>query len=98
MIELTQTDDGILLPVHAQPNARQDGIVGMHDGRLKVAVTQAPEKDKANKQFARVIAAALGLKRSQVTLLRGQTSSSKTFVISGLSSTELQARIAASLQ
>ncbi len=71
--------------------------MGIHDGRLKVAVTPGPEKGKANKQLTRVIAAALGLKRSQVTLIRGQISSQKTFLVSGLSVAELQARIAASI-
>lgn len=98
MIELTNSAAGVLLPVHAQPNARQDGIVGIHDGRLKVAVTQAPEKGKANKQFIRVIATALGLKRSQIELVKGQTSSTKTFAVSGISQAELQSRIATILK
>lgn len=94
MIQLISSDEGILLPVHAQPNARQDGIVGIHDGRLKVAVTESPEKGKANKQFTRVLASALGLKRSQIVLVKGHTSSTKTFAIKGVSCPELHARIA----
>lgn len=98
MIELTSLDDGVWLPVQAQPNARQDGVVGVHNGRLKVAVTQAPEKGKANKAIIRVLAKWLDIKKSQVTLHRGQTSSQKAFVISGISRKELRERIAQGLE
>jgi len=68
VIDLVQTERGILLPVKAQAGARKNGITGQHDGALKVSVTQAPEKGKANKALAKVIAVELGLKNSQVEL------------------------------
>ena len=37
MIELRATPDGVLLPVHAQPGARRERIVGEHGGRLGIA-------------------------------------------------------------
>ena len=47
-IELTTTADGVILPVQAQPRAKRSEIVGEHNGRVKVAVTEVPEKGKAN--------------------------------------------------
>ncbi len=92
-IELTAQGAGVLLPVQAQPRARRNGVVGEHAGALKVAVTQAPEKGKANDALVKVIAEALSLKRSQIELLSGDTSTRKTFLIHGLSPAELSVKI-----
>ncbi len=94
MIDIEPTTDGVLLPVRAQPGARKNGVVGVHDGRLKVAVTQAPEKGKANGAIQKVLAAALGLKKSQIELVGGPTSSQKKFRVTGLTVEELRDRIA----
>ncbi|HBH53122.1 MAG TPA: YggU family protein [Planctomycetaceae bacterium] len=93
-MELLETGEGVILPVQAQPGARQNGVTGAHDGRLKVSVTQAPEKGKANKALVEVLAKSLGLKKSQVVLLSGETSSQKKFLIQGLARDELAGRIA----
>ncbi len=98
MIELHVTDGGILLPVRAQPGARRNALVGEQAGRLKVAVTQVAEKGKANAEIIRLLADALGLKRSQVTLRSGATSPLKVFHIAGIDETTLQQRIAARLE
>ncbi|MCA9079178.1 MAG: DUF167 domain-containing protein [Planctomycetaceae bacterium] len=92
-LDLTKTDNGILLPVHAQPGAKREGIVGVHDGRLKVAVTTAPEQGKANQQLEKVLAKALGLRRAQVTLFKGPTNARKVFCISGVELSVLRERI-----
>lgn len=98
MILLEATRDGICIPVKAIPGARRNAIVGEHAGSLKVAVTQAPEKGKANAAIAVVIAERLGLKRSQVILCSGPTSSQKKFLVQGIALDELQQRIARALE
>ena len=94
MIELQLTAGGIILPVHAQPGARKNGVTGVHAGRLKVAVTQAPEKGKANQALIKLLAELLGLKRSQVVLQAGETSPHKKFLIAGVGLAALQQRLA----
>jgi len=98
VIDLLQTERGILLPVTAQAGAKNNGITGQHDGALKVSVTQVPEKGKANKALANVIAAEPGLKRSQVEFASGATSTSKLFVIIGVELTDLNSRLQNRLQ
>jgi len=93
MVELTETTEGIVLPVSAQPGARKNGITGAHDGRLRVAVTQAAEKGKANQALIKVLAAELGLKKSQIQLASGPTSPQKQFLISGMTLDELRSRV-----
>ena len=93
MIELEATADGILLPVHAQPRARRSGIVGVHGGRLKVAVTQAPEQGRANEALVQALADALRLKKSQIELIGGASASRKIFRISAVGLEELRIRL-----
>lgn len=93
MLDCQATAEGVILPVQAQPGARKNGVMGVHSGRLKVAVTQAPEKGKANRALIEVLAGALGVKKAQVTLLSGETSSQKKFLIEGLSIDEVQTRL-----
>lgn len=92
-VELKEDSRGVLLPILAQPKARRNGLTGVHDGRLRVAVTQPPEKGKANAAIVKLLAKSLGLKRSQIELVSGETSSRKLLAISGLSRDELEARI-----
>lgn len=83
-IELTPHASGVIVPVYAQPGARRNAIVGVHLGRLKVAVTAAPEKGKANAAVAEVLAGMLGLAKSRVTLLSGETHREKRFLAAGV--------------
>lgn len=93
MIELTESDRGVLLPVTAQPGARREGLVGVHQGRLKVAVTAPPERGKANTRIIQVLASALHLKKSQIGIRSGETSRQKTVLIQGVTCDELTERL-----
>ena len=83
-----------MLPVRAQAGARRNSLKGIHAGALQVAVTQAPEKGKANKAIIEVLAGKLGLRKSQIELLSGETSSQKRFLVRAIAMNELSARIA----
>ncbi len=91
-------ENGTVLPVQAQPKAKKNGLAGCHDGALKVQVTQAPEKGKANGALEKVIAKLLGLKKSQVSLLSGATSTRKKFLLAGVSVADVQSRIETALK
>ncbi|MEX2026439.1 MAG: DUF167 domain-containing protein [Pirellulaceae bacterium] len=97
-IALADHAQGVVLPVKAQPGARQNGIRGEHDGMLKVSVTQVAEKGKANQALLAAVAKGLGLARSQVELIAGELAPQKRFLIRGISREELSQRIAAALQ
>ena len=55
---------------------RQDG-----PKQLRVYVTTAPEDGKANKAVIELVAGALGIAKSAVTLLHGETSRKKVLKI-----------------
>jgi uncharacterized protein (TIGR00251 family) len=83
--------------VRAQPGACRNAILGEQAGSLKVAVTAPPEDGRANKALIEVLSEALGVKRSQIELLRGEASREKRFLIRVVSQAELRARIAAAI-
>ena len=93
MIHLEDHAEGIVLPVRAHAGARTSAIRGVQGGALRVSVTQAPEKGKANKAIVAVLAKQLGLRKSQVELLSGPTSPRKKFLIRGCSKDDLQQRL-----
>ena len=96
-MSVKECDGGCTLPVRAQPGARRNGIVGIHQGSLKVAVTAPPEDGKANRALIETLAQELGLKRSQVELIKGQGNREKTFLIRGLTKAELESRLVSAL-
>jgi uncharacterized protein (TIGR00251 family) len=98
MIALESHADGTVLPVRAQPGARRNEIRGEQDGSLKVCVTQAPEKGKANKAIIEMLSKSLKLKKSQIELLSGETSHQKKFLVHGVAVEQLAQRIDAAVQ
>ncbi len=97
MIALTRHARGTVLPVKAHPGARRDAVLGERAEALRVAVTAAPERGKANAAIAVVLVEALKLKGSRVSLLAGETSRDKRFLIEDVTPADLKARLDALL-
>jgi uncharacterized protein len=93
VIDLQPHAEGTVLPVRAQPGARRNEIRGAQNGALRVSITQAAEKGKANKALVELLAKLLSLKRSQIELMSGETSHQKRFLVRGVTPDELSARI-----
>ena len=94
MIRLEPHPEGVVLPVRAHPGARRDEIRGVHDGALRVSVTAAPEKGKANKAIVALLARELKLRKSQIELLTGDTSSQKRFLLRNVTADGIASRLA----
>jgi uncharacterized protein (TIGR00251 family) len=97
VIDIREHAEGCILAVRAQTGARRAALAGEQGDALKVVVTAAPEQGKANKALVDVLRKALGLKRSQVELVSGETSRDKRFLIRGLTVDTLRLRIAQEL-
>lgn len=67
------------------PKSTRNRVVGWVGERLKIQVTAAPERGKANDAVIDVLAAALELPRSQIRIVAGATSPLKTVSIDGAS-------------
>ena len=85
MINIREVEDGIVVSVKVQPNASRDRVVGEYGDQLKIAVTVAPEKGKANKVVIKVLSRLLGVKSSDIEILSGETSRDKKVLIRNIS-------------
>ena len=78
---LTHDKDGnLLLHVHVQPNARRTELAGLHGNRLKIRLAAPPVDGKANKALLAFLT-KIWTPKSDITLLRGQTTRQKTLKI-----------------
>ena len=80
---------GCVLAVKAVPGASRNRLAGILGGALKVAVAAPPEKGRANKAVAELLAEHLGLPGSRVQLLNGPARAAKEFLLIGLEKPEL---------
>jgi uncharacterized protein YggU (UPF0235/DUF167 family) len=70
------------LALHVTPGARSEGIT-LGPGKLMVKVHTPPAEGAANAAVLRLLASALGIPPSGLTLLRGATSREKLVQIGG---------------
>lgn len=64
--------------VRVTPKAARNDVSVAEDG-LRVSVTAVPEDGKANAAVVKLLANALGVAKSRLTLVRGATSRDKLF-------------------
>ncbi len=81
------------LTLRISARASRDAIMGWHGNALKISITTAPEKGKANKAIIKLLAKTLGTAPSRIRVIRGQTSPDKTVEIEDMSETQVHAAL-----
>lgn len=71
---------GTQVTVRVTPNAARERIEA-EDGTIRIYVTVVPEDGKANAAVQILLAKAIGIAKSRLSLIRGHTSRDKTFRI-----------------
>jgi uncharacterized protein len=84
------SDKKTTLEIHVQPGAKRNEIVGFKEGVLYVKVTALPQKGQANRALQELMAQMLGIPKSAVDIIRGQSGRSKVIAIQGLTSGEVR--------
>ena len=82
-----------LLAIKLKPGASRRQVLGWYGEQLKLAVTAAPEKGRANAAAQELLAEILDLPKSAIHLQRGATSTQKLFSIERLDAAEIRRRI-----
>jgi uncharacterized protein (TIGR00251 family) len=80
---------GIRVAIKVTPNAGRNEITGYKDEVLQVKVAAVPEKGKANKALVGLLAEKLGIRKSCIAIIKGETNRNKVVLIDGISSKEL---------
>jgi hypothetical protein len=79
------TPGGVTIRVFVAPRSSANKVVGEHNGAIKIALTAPPVEGAANKALVEFLAKLLGVPRSSVSLVSGETSRQKTVRIVGFS-------------
>jgi len=75
------------------PKSARNAILGWIGDSLKIAVTAAPEKGKANEAVIALLADRLRLPKSAFSIVRGATQSQKLVEICGQDEVEILRRL-----
>ena len=79
---MEESSEGVKLAVRVVPNASSNEIEGWHQDEtgadeLKIRVTAAPEKGKANKAVIELLSKSLKIGKSKIVILQGGTGKRK---------------------
>ncbi len=81
------------LALKVAPKASRTAVTGWAGEGLKLSVTAAPERGKANAAVIDLLAAALDLPKSVIRVVRGHASPQKWVEIGGLPDAEVLRRL-----
>ena len=86
------------LRLRVVPGAARPGVVGRHGDAWKVRVAAPAEAGKANAAVVTLLAGALAVPRSRITVISGRSSRDKVVALEGLSSDAAATRLAAAAE
>jgi len=89
----TPRPEGVLLPLRVQPRASRDEIVGWQNGALRVRVTAPPVDGAANAAISALLAGALRVPPSSISVVRGTRGRDKLVSIAGLDEATVKSRL-----
>ena len=85
-LNIQEVDGGIVFTAKVVPGSSPPSkICGVLNGMLKIKVTSAPEKGKANQCLIKFLSSQLDIKKNCIKIISGQTSQIKQIEISGVS-------------
>lgn len=81
---LKEGEGALHIKVRVVPGSSREMLAGIHDDALKIKLTTAPEKGKANKALTRLLARSFGVPAASILLVSGANSRDKMVRISGI--------------
>lgn len=81
---LREDDGDVVLTLHIQPGAKRTEVAGTHGEALKIRLAAPPVDGKANEALIAFVAKALGVPKSRVELISGQTARAKRVRVAGI--------------
>jgi uncharacterized protein (TIGR00251 family) len=90
-MNLREDQGGFLLDIVVQPRASRVRVGPVRQDRLVVAVTSPPVDGEANRAVVDALSRAAGVAKSQIEIVRGDSSRRKTVRIRGASRAVIEA-------
>ncbi len=88
-VEVTESENGVVLTVKVVPGASRTAIAGELDGMVKIKLSAPAEKGKANQSLIEFLAKRLGVKKKAVSIVSGHTSPIKKVQICGITAEDV---------
>ncbi len=73
--------EGTVIKIFVQPRSSKNMIAGLHGDALKIKLTAPPVDNAANKMCIQYLAKKLGVSKSTLEIISGQTSRSKQVLV-----------------
>ena len=89
-VEIEERNGCVTFNVRVIPRASKSEIVGEHDGDLKVRIASPPVDGAANAELIKLLAKRFRVSKSNVEIVRGQTSKNKRIKIANLSQSKFE--------
>lgn len=85
-------DNRTIINIRVIPGALKNTFGGCIGDYVKLRVTAAPERGKANQAVVELLSELLAIPKSNIEVIRGHTARQKAVAVSGLSEAEINAR------
>ena len=92
-LAVEEIDNSVVFKVKVVPGSSKTAVCGLLDDMLKIKVSAAPEKGKANKCLLDFLSKQLGLKKNAVSIISGKTSAVKGVRVMGISVEQLSKKL-----
>lgn len=90
---LSGSRQGVLLRVRVVPGASRNQVAGEIQGRLRLRIQSPPVEGAANRELVKYVAGLFGLRKSRVTIVKGDASREKTLLLEGRNLDEARAAL-----
>lgn len=84
MLDIRGEKNGVTFRVRVQPRSSRNQVAGFLDGALKVRLAAPPVDGEANEACREFLASLLGVPRSHVAIVAGNTGRNKVVRIEGV--------------
>jgi len=88
-LSVQEVEDSLVFVVKVVPGSSRTTACGLLDDMLKIKVSAAPERGKANEHLRKFLAKQLGIKKNAVSIISGENSPVKHVQVSGISADTL---------
>ena len=83
-LSIRKTSRGVAFVAKVVPGSSRTGVAGVLDGMLKVKISAAPEKGRANQSLVGFLADRLGVKKNAVSIVSGSRKPTKQIEVRGI--------------
>lgn len=92
-LTIQELDGGVVFAAKIVPGSSKTAACGLLDGMLKIKISAAPEKGKANQCLIEFLARQLGVKKNSISIISGAARAVKKMQVLGISAGQLLAKL-----